>query len=178
MLRVESDLKTRPGSWTKPHAIENLNLNEIHGNVFMLLPNKCFIAYEFCEGPPPASLGNTDPRFLQELTEYLWENKLTNLIGLEVCHGGQPVGMVEFEMNSGSTVLLPKSEATYGSLDRATRWTLCNNDGPADPDGEPEPGTHWAKTTKDTHKVFVDGVEPKDEEQLVEGLVAEGILSC
>jgi len=41
----------------------------------------------------------------------------------------------------------------------------------------PEPGTHWAETTKNTHKVFVDGVEPKDEEQLVEGLVAEGILS-
>jgi hypothetical protein len=87
----------------------------------MLLSNKCFIVYEFCKGPPPASLGNTDLCFLQELTEYLWENKLTNLIRLEIYHRGQPVGMVEFEMNSGSTVLLSKSEAMYRSLDQATR---------------------------------------------------------
>ncbi|PTB38594.1 hypothetical protein M441DRAFT_91235 [Trichoderma asperellum CBS 433.97] len=47
---------------------------------------------------------------------------------------------------------------------------------PADPNGQPDPGTHWAKTTTGKHKVFVDGGEPKDEEELVVGLTAEGIL--
>lgn len=177
-LRVESGLKTISGSWTKPIAIECLNLHEIHGNVFMLLPDKRFISYEFCEGPPPASLANIDINFLRELATYLWSNQLTNLVGLEVHHGRQAMGMVEFEMNGGGTVLLPESKVTYGRLDRATGWTLGKSKGPTEPDGQPQPGTHWAVTTKNTHKVFVDGVEPKSEDDLVTGLVAEGILSC
>lgn len=176
-LRVEFGLKTISGSWTKPIAIEHLDLNEIHGNVFMLLPDKRFISYEFREGPPPASLANIDICFLRELAAYLSANELTKLIGLEVHDGRQEMGMVEFEMNGGGTVLVPGSKAMYSSLDRATGWTLGKNKGPTEPDGQPQPGTHWAVTTKNTHKVFVDGVEPKSEEELMAGLVAEGILS-
>jgi hypothetical protein len=177
LLRVESDLKTISGSWTKPIAIEHLNLHEIHGTVFMLLPDKRFISYEFCEGPPPVSLANIDIRFLGELATYLLDHELTNLVGLEVRHGKQAMGMVEFETNGGGTVLLPESQAVYGRLDRATAWTLGKKKGPTEPGGTPDPGTHWAETTTEKHKVFMDGVEPKNEGELVAGLVAEGILS-
>lgn len=174
MLRVEAILRTRQGSWTKPYAIGHLDAHNIHGHVFKLLPDERFIAYEYCEGSPPTSLASANSLFFRELTSYLLENKLTDLIGLEVLHEDQPQRMVEFEMNGGATVLLSELEANYGSLDRATGWSQRGKDGLADAD--PEPGTHWAKTTNGKHTVFVDGVEPKDEEELVATLMAEGVL--
>ncbi|GAB0146956.1 hypothetical protein EsHS_00007340 [Epichloe bromicola] len=77
-------------------------------------------------------------------------------------------------MHDGATILLSKLEANYGSLDRDTGWTQRGKDGLADAD--PPAGTQWAQTTKKTHRVFVKGVEPKDEEELVAKLIVEGVL--
>lgn len=171
MLRVEAILRTRQGSWTKPCAIGHLDAHNIHGHVFKLLPDGRFIAYEYCEGSPPASLASVNSLFFRELMNYLLENNLTDLIGLEVLHENQPQRMVEFEMHGGATILLSELEANYGSLDRATGWTQCGKDGP-------QPGTEWAQTTKNTHRVFVKGAEPKDEEELVATLITEGVLKA
>ncbi|KAK7419096.1 hypothetical protein QQZ08_010999 [Neonectria magnoliae] len=174
MLRVAVELTTRSGSWTKPCAIESLDVNKIHGHVLKLLPNERFVAYEYCEGSLPNSLAKADSPLFRELRTYLLDNDLANMIGLEVLHEDQQERMVEFEMNGGATVLVPELMANYGSLDRATGWTQRGKDGLAD--AEPDPGTYWGKTTTGKHKVFVDNVEPRDEEELVARLTAEGVL--
>lgn len=46
-----------------------------------------------------------------------------------------------------------------------------------DSDGQPDPGTHWAKAkvgSKGTHKVFVDQVE--NEKELLDKLVLQGVI--
>lgn len=174
MVRVEEALKTRQGSWTKPCAIGHLDAKNIHGQVFKLLPDERFIAYEYGEGSPSTSSASANSLFFRELANYLLENELTDILGLEVLHEDQPQRMVEFEMDGGATVLLSEEEANYGSLDRPTGWTARGKDRLSD--AEPEPGTHWAKTTKEKHKVFVDSAKLKDEEGLVRMLVATGIL--
>jgi hypothetical protein len=94
---------------------------------------------------------------------------------LEPVKDGQPKeSAVEVEMDKYGTIVLPKSMVNAMKL-ITTGWPNISQ--PYDPDGEPDPGTHWARAkegTKETHKVFVDQVE--NEEELLDNLVLQGVF--
>jgi hypothetical protein len=69
---MATGLKAISGCWTRPTAIEDVDLHNIHDYIFMLLPGDRFVAYEYREGRPLTSRVHTDPRFFQEVIEYLF----------------------------------------------------------------------------------------------------------
>jgi hypothetical protein len=176
MIRVETSLKSKQGTWTKSVAIDHVNLNNIHGSLFMLQPGSRFVAYEYREGQPKPSLATADPTFFHELADYLFENNLAGLIALEVLDENRQhiEHWVEYELEGGSTVVLSKLDTNPGAYARATGWRQRQNEAPNDPD--PQPGTHYEETTKGTHRVFVKKRELQNEEGLIGALRAANVL--
>ncbi|MCJ1467578.1 hypothetical protein MMC07_006203 [Pseudocyphellaria aurata] len=135
--------------------------------------------YEFGEGPSPVSLCDIDNDCIKEAADYVNKNNLVNVIALELLDSEKDGQLkectAEVEIGKHGTIVLPKSMMNGGKL-IPTGWPDINQ--PFDPDGEPDPGTHWAEAKvgdKVTHKVFVDQVE--NEQELLEELVRQGIIT-
>lgn len=185
-VKLETKLKTKPGKWIKPIPIPSLDLNNIHPVVLRLVIESTagelrlhLDPYEFGHGPSPVSLFDIDNNScIKEVADYIIRNNLVNMVALEVLDtvkDGQPRECTaEIEVGNYGTIMLPKSLMNGGKL-IPTSWP--NTSQPFDPDGEPDPGTHWVEAKvrdKVTHKVFVDQVE--DETDLLDELVRQGII--
>jgi len=179
-VKLETKLETTPGKWVKPIAVDSLDLNKIHGVVFKFVAEEYrLVPYEFGEGPSPVSLSDVvDNNCIKEFVHYITKNNLIDVIALEFLDsvkGAQPKeSTAEVEVGEYGTIVLAKSMMIGGKL-IPTGWPDISQ--PCDPDGEPDPGTHWAEAKvggKVTHKVFVDQI--KNEKELLDELVRQGII--
>ncbi|KAJ3560176.1 hypothetical protein NPX13_g9395 [Xylaria arbuscula] len=151
------------GYWTKPTAIADIDVQNIHGHIFSVDATSCtrnplLFPSEFREGPP-ASVGNIDSNFFTEFTDCLWRKGLEKSLGLEAIEG-QAGKMLEFSFDTGS--LLLKEEEVRAEVrgqfeSRETGWTVIVKDGDVDKDGETRCIVYANGHVKAT-KIQVDGV--------------------
>lgn len=185
-VKVETKLKTQPGKWTKPIPIDSLDLQNVHPVVLKFILESVagelrlhLDPYEFGEGPSPVSLCDVnDNSCIKEVADYITKNNLVDAIALEFLDSVKDVqareSTAEVEVGKYGTILLPKSRINNGKL-IPTSWPNISQ--PFDPDGQPDPGTHWVEAKvkdKVTHKVFVDQI--KDETDLLDELAHQGII--
>ncbi|KAI1292464.1 hypothetical protein F5Y03DRAFT_375864 [Xylaria venustula] len=156
------------GCWTKPTAIDNIKLEEIHGHIFKLTSKGELQAYEYREGPI-ANLASVDAAFFHELVHYLQTNDLVDLLGLQVLAKEMPEMMCEFVVEHNGTVMLDSRDVrawipflTTGFFDAPGMTTL-------------QGGEHHTKNVKGNHQVFIGGKIGK-EGPLMDALRAEGIV--
>ncbi|KAF2105236.1 hypothetical protein BDV96DRAFT_617892 [Lophiotrema nucula] len=185
-VKLETKLKTKPGKWTKPIPIDSLDLKNIHPVVLKFVLESVtgelrlhLDPYEFGDGPSPVSPCDVDDNnCIKEVADYITRNNLVDVIALEFLHSvkdAQPRECTaEVEVGKYGTIVLPKPMMKSGKL-IPTSWP--NTSQPFDPDGQPDPGTHWVEAKvkdKVTHKVFVDQIE--NETDLLDELVRQGII--
>jgi hypothetical protein len=171
MIMLGTSFADPSGFFTKPTSIQNINLEDVHGHIFMLSPDNRLVAYEYREGPPNEIAG-TDPAFFQELIDYLQKNALASVLGLQVLCGEPSEQMVEFVLKDVGTVMLDASEAKYGGIYRVTGWHADQKDGIVNFSGSES----HAKTTKNTHQVFINGKALPDLAALKAVLKGEDII--
>ncbi|KAI9764295.1 MAG: hypothetical protein M1840_008586 [Geoglossum simile] len=163
---------TEPSGYlTRPTSIQDINPEGIHGHIFMLFPGQRLVAYEYREGPPN-DIAGTNSAFFEELIEYLHNHALASVLGLQVLYEGQSKQMVEFVLKDVGTVMLDVSEAKYGTISRVTGWVVSGEGGLVEFKG----AEAHAKTTKDTHQVFINGKVLSDLAELKLLLKDEGII--
>jgi hypothetical protein len=160
------------GYWTRPKAILDIDLQNIHGHIFSVDATSCtrnplLFPSEFREGPP-VSVGNIDGNFFTEFTDYLWTKGLENTLGLEAIQG-QTGKMIEFSFDIGS-LLLQEDKVAAGVRDgrrgyvtlRETGWSVTVKDELVDKTGETrcvEYSTGHVKATDTRVKSLSDAVK-------------------
>ncbi|RMI95600.1 hypothetical protein CDV36_016401, partial [Fusarium kuroshium] len=162
------------GRWAKPTKVDTIDLDMVHGHVFMLKDDGVFRAYEYQGGALP-DLSRVGKDFLPEFADYLRVNGLTNLLGLQVLGCGS-TSMSELILE-GETVMVDGSAIMGCEESRTTGWRFEMVD------GEPRvcrgQESH-SKMTSGNHKVFIDGKPlPRLEnvDHLKQQLAEAGILS-
>jgi len=127
------------GYWTRPTAILDIDLQDIHGHIFSVDATSCtkntlLFPSEFRDGPP-VSVGNIDSNFFTEFTDCLWTKGWENTLGLEIIQG-QAGKMIEFSFDVGSLLLKEeevkaevREEMRGQSMLRDTGWTVTVKDG-------------------------------------------------
>jgi len=127
------------GYWTRPTAILDIDLQNIHGHIFSVDATGCtsegemrkalLFPSEFREGPP-VSIGNIDSNFFIEFTDSLWAKGWENTLGLEAIQG-QLGKMIEFSFDIGSLLLKEeevsaevREERTEQLKLQETGWTV------------------------------------------------------
>jgi hypothetical protein len=183
-VRLEADIGINGFTLTKPTSIESADASKMHATLFKVGQDG-LVPFEFTEGPSPLDVTKVPAAFLAEFAAYIAKHELADLIVLEVgdftkCAGIDSKSKAEIEVQWGEntpfTVVVPTAFLKPGAGDLiGTGW---NVPGAVEPDGEPDPGTHWLKVDrpKDTHKVYVDSVEPVTPELLVKALGEQGII--
>ncbi|KAK4199268.1 hypothetical protein QBC40DRAFT_228193 [Triangularia verruculosa] len=160
--------------WAKATNIDSLNAADIHGHIFVLAENG-LCAYEYQDGPLP-DLSSVGQGFLGKFVEYIVNNNLTSLIGLQVLGCGHKQStMFELILDQG-TVMLDASIAKNIVPTRVTGWQFESVDG--NPRVCAHNETH-AGMTSGNHKVYNAGKPlPKLEniEQLKDALADVGLL--
>lgn len=68
--------------WAKPSTIQTVNLDNVHGHIFVLTDHG-FHPYEYQVGPAP-DLSRVSDAFLHELAYFLVSNNLAQLVGLQI----------------------------------------------------------------------------------------------
>ena len=139
------------GYWTRPTAILDIDLQNIHGHIFSVDATSCtsegemrnalLFPSEFREGPP-ASVGNIDGNFFTEFVDCLLTKGLENTLGLEVIQA-QAGKMIEFSFDIGSLLLIQeevraevREEMRRQAMLRDTGWAVTVHDGAVDQTGE------------------------------------------
>ncbi|CEO58412.1 hypothetical protein PMG11_03139 [Penicillium brasilianum] len=136
--------------WTKPTHIEKINPTSVHGHIFALTKDG-MCAYELQEGPLP-DMSKVGLHFLDEFIEYIVQNSLTNLIGLQVL-GCDENSMSELILEQG-TVMLNSTCIKNTVPTRITGWKFESVNGKARVCTANE--TH-AATVKGVHQIFRAG---------------------
>ena len=180
-IKLETKLETVPNSkWNKAVSIDTLDLTNIHGTMFKLVPKEShLIPFEFAKGPSP--IGKVDEDCVKTPFDYVTKHGLTNAVALQVLElviDGQPkecTAEVEVGPENG-TVVLPQPRVKNPDL-LPTGWSGAAQQ-PGDPDPpQPGPNETWQKqVVKDrkTHRVFISQAE--NEEQLVTELIAHEVM--
>jgi hypothetical protein len=161
------------GRWTKPTDISTIDLNAVHGHIFVLKNNE-FLAYEYQDGPMP-DLSGVGQNFVAEFVHYITSNGLTDLLGLQVLMDGVDCDMWELILDHG-TVMLDASKVQGCVPTRITGWKFEVRDG--EPRTCASNETHAAMTSGN-HKVFKAGKpEPKldNVDELKKALANVGVL--
>ena len=99
--------------WTKPTHVENIDLVNVHGQIFMLASDDRLVAYKYRKGPL-TDMANIDPAFFNDLVEYLRANNLATLLGLQILQASSKL-MVEFVLHDTCIVMLFESDTSYGN---------------------------------------------------------------
>lgn len=169
-IMLGTSLNSIRGCWTRPSSIADINLEEIHGHIFKLTASGEMQAYEYRQGPT-VSLGDVDPKFFEELVQYLQSNLLVDILGLQVLAKDVPAMMSEFVLADKGTVMLDERDVkNRGTPFRITGYVLEEPSMTGFKDGE----TH-APTVRGTHQVFTnDKIET--ENQLMATLRNEDIV--
>jgi len=157
--------------WARPTAIRTVDLDNIHGHIFVLT-NHGFHPYEYQTGPRP-DLSGVSSTFLLELANYLNANDLSTLVGLPVIDQ-KPTNMLEFVLPL-ATIMLDVSDLDGGAPTRQTGWKFEVGNG--DPRTCKSNETHGRHA--DGHDVYNAGAPyPKLEtfQDVKNALVEAGIL--
>jgi len=158
--------------WAKPTAVQTMDLNNVHGHVFVLTDHG-FHPYEYQTGPLPV-LSGVESTFLLEIAEYLITNNLSKLIGLQIIDP-KPTRMLELILPQ-STIMLDISVLNHCVLARQTGWKFEGED------GEPrvcKSDESHAQQSDGQHTVFNQGApHPKLEtfQDVKNALIKEKIL--
>ncbi|KAK4184120.1 hypothetical protein QBC35DRAFT_506597 [Podospora australis] len=104
--------------WAKATAFKAIDLDNVHGHIFVLTDHG-FHPYEYQAGPVPA-LSHVDHRFLAELADFLNAHKLTTLVGLQVIDP-HPGHMLELVLPQG-TIMLDVTNVNGCIPTRQTGW--------------------------------------------------------
>lgn len=139
------------GCWSRPTAMEEVNLAEVHGHIFKLIDDDRFVAYEYVEGKA-SDLSNISTGFFKKLAGYVRDNGLEEIVGLQI-RGQAAENMVEFDFGNCGTVMLKAKETRHKTPFRTTGWVFSCNDGVISFKGNES----HAPTTQGPHKVFIDG---------------------
>ena len=147
---VGRQLTDPSGCWTRPAPLEDVNLKEVHGHIFMLVGEDRFVAYEYVEGRV-TDFSGIESGFFKELATFVRLKGLERTIGLQI-RGSATEEMIEFDFGGCGTVMLNAQDADHGRPFRTTGWVFDCSDGVISyKDKE-----HHAPTTKGPHKVFLD----------------------
>ena len=138
------------GYWTKPTAVEEVNLAEVRGHIFMLKEDR-FVAYEHVEGKVDG-LSSISSRFFKDFAAYIRSNGLGNTVGLQI-RGQTTDDTVGFDFGNCGTVMLNARNAYYGTLFRKTGWVFSRDEGVTSFKGDQS----HTETIVGTHKVFING---------------------
>lgn len=158
--------------WANATTFKAINLNNVHGHIFVLTDDG-FHPYEYQAGPAPA-LSQVDDAFLVELAEFLRRNKLETLVGLQIIDS-HPSQMLELVLPEG-TVMLDVSNVNGCVPTRQTGWKFEVENGELR--GCKANESHAQNGTE--HKVFNEGAPyPRMEtlQDLKNVLEKAGILS-
>lgn len=158
--------------WANATTFKAINLNNVHGHIFVLTDDG-FHPYEYQAGPAPA-LSQVDDAFLVELAEFLRRNKLETLVGLQIIDS-HPSQMLELVLPEG-TVMLDVSNVNGCVPTRQTGWKFEVENGELR--GCKANESHAQNGTE--HKVFNEGAPyPRMEtlQDLKNVLAKAGILS-
>ncbi|EGC47475.1 predicted protein [Histoplasma capsulatum var. duboisii H88] len=174
-VKLEKKLETTSGKWVRPISIDSLNLNNIHGVAFKVVPGENrLVPYEFGEGISPVCKSDVaDNGCVKDFISYTTKHDLVDAISLQFLDGQPKECTAEVELEQYGTIVLPKSMVN-GIEFTPTGWPDSTQ--PVEPEGS-APGEHWAKVkvgTKETHRVFVDQVE--DEKELMDKLILQGVI--
>jgi len=88
--------------WARTTAVQTMNLSNMHGHIFVLRGHN-FHPYEYQTGPLP-DLSAVKRTFLPELANYLIENDLSNLVGLQIIDQNS-AHMLELILPQGTVML-------------------------------------------------------------------------
>ena len=151
MMMVSTNLTDLSACWNKPIKMADVDLSNIHGNIFKLVDDDHIVAYEFKEGTV-TNLSSCSSDFFAVYICYLCAEGLEDIIGLEILDGSDD-DMVEFDLTNYGTVMMKERDAQHGPIFATTGWVFHCNDEIVSYKGNES----HAQTTKGTHKVFTDG---------------------
>ncbi|KAM5463530.1 hypothetical protein MferCBS49748_005882 [Microsporum ferrugineum] len=142
-VKLEMKLESAPGKWIKPILIDSLDLSNIHGITFKVVPEENrLVPYEFGEGPSPVFNSDVvNSNCVKDFISYVTKHDLVDAIALQFLEGEPNECTAEVELERYGTIVLPKSMVN-GVEFTPISWyeaTLPNK-----PEG-PGPGEHWAK---------------------------------
>lgn len=155
-IMLGTNFENPSGRWTKPTSINEVNLDNVHGHIFVLTPEHDFVAYEYQDGPLP-DLSGIDPAFFTEFISYIVDNDLASVLGLQVLIEGVHQSMFELILDEG-TVMLDTAAARNCTTYRQTGWMFELQN------GQPlvrVAGEKHALLTNGNHKVFFPKNPPK-----------------
>ncbi|KAK9847709.1 hypothetical protein MYU51_018331 [Penicillium brevicompactum] len=144
-------LESRRGCWTKPTRIVDVDPAEIHGHIFKFTCNGEMQAYEYREGSVP-NLDGVDLAFFKHLADYVRDNDLESLLGLQVLAKDVPKTIEVNNWNPYCVTGFIANELGMTELKGAKSHT---------------------ETTTGNHQVFISGKISK-EDSLIDILQAEG----
>ena len=139
------------GCWTRPTALEEVNLAEVRGHIFALVEEDRFVAYEYVEGRVN-DLSSVSPGFFKDFAAYVRLNGLGNTVGLQI-RGQTAQEMVELDFGDCGTVMLNAQDTHHDTPFRTTGWVFSCDKGVTSFKGVES----HAPTVKGPHKVFLDG---------------------
>ncbi|KAM3516439.1 hypothetical protein NHJ13051_009915 [Beauveria bassiana] len=139
------------GRWAQVTDVGGMDLSTVHGHIFVY-QNGGLQPYEYQEGPLP-SFSEVKPGFLQAFVDYISQNNLTNLIGLQVLGDCNKCAMSELILDNG-TVMIRTDALKNCTPYRITGWRF--EEGPNGPRCCQSNETH-AGMTSGNHKVFNAG---------------------
>lgn len=139
------------GCWTRSTALEEVNLAEVRGHIFVLVEEDRFVAYEYIEGRVNG-LSSVSSSFFKDFAAYVRSNGLGDTVGLQI-RGQTTQEMVEFDFGDCGTVMLNAQNTHHDTPFRTTGWVFSCNKGVTSFKGVES----HAPTTKGPHKVFIDG---------------------
>ncbi|KAL5346624.1 hypothetical protein ACLOAV_008331 [Pseudogymnoascus australis] len=120
-----ANYETPYSRWTRPIPIHTVDLSNVHGHIFVFSDHG-FHPYEYQYGPRP-DLSRVNSNFLADLAGYLKENKLSNLIGLQVIDQTQ-ASMIELVLPH-ATIMLKVSDVRGCKSSRQTGWMFKTENG-------------------------------------------------
>ena len=139
------------GCWTKSTALEEVNLAEVRGHIFVLVEEGRFVAYEYVEGRVNG-LSSVSSSFFKDFATYVRSNGLGDTVGLQI-RVQTTQEMVEFDFGDCGTVMLNAQNTHHDTPFKTTGWVFSCNKGVTSFKGV----EFHAPTTKGPHKVFIDG---------------------
>lgn len=162
--------------WTKPTSISAVDMSSLHGHIYVVSLDRGLFPYEYREGSSPKQVSQVDSTFYQELAEYLIQQQLHNVLGLEVLENFQGAGkrMLEIVIQDHSTIMMEEEYASSLETLKITGWmisqdtdgilSLRGNEGHSRPRGG-------------QHVIFTDGKLLQTNEDMMAFLEARGIKS-
>lgn len=161
-IRLETDAGKMGYTWANATSIDRVDLDRVHPTFFKL-DEGSWVAFEFAEGPLPIASEAITEDFLSQVTGYMVNNELCDMLALELgqfakCRAKKDLATTEIEVQWGDsgeafTICVPvKDLADSGGKEHhqqrlvPTGWNVpirggCGGPRDSSPD-KPDPGTH------------------------------------